>query len=202
MQMLRIPLENHSITLSRAGRTTCYPANFQLIMAASPCPCGNYGSKERICLCSAKSVEQYWNKFSAPLIDRMGIILDINEDDEKGRADIEELRNHIRTAVEIQRNNTAYNNSLSPWELSEKAKLDDEALHTMDSFVVRHDVGTRRESSILKVSLTIANLNGREIISKDDLLEAISYSKPFGFWQQHKEECHERRLYNHTAAEL
>ena len=72
LQMLRVPLESHTITLSRAGRSTTYPANFQLIMATNPCPCGNYGSKERICLCSAKSVEMYWRKFSAPLIDRVG----------------------------------------------------------------------------------------------------------------------------------
>lgn len=180
LQMLRVPLEGHSITLSRAGRSTCYPANFQLFMATNPCPCGCFGSKNHICLCSAKSVEMYWNKFSGPLLDRIGIILNMDEEDEKVRVDIEELRNHIRTAFEIQRKNSAYNNNLSPWELSEKAKLDDEALQVMDSWVVKHDIGTRRESNLLKVSLTIANMNGRKIISKDDVLEAISYSKTFG----------------------
>ena len=180
LQMLRVPLESHTITLSRAGRSTTYPANFQLIMATNPCPCGNYGSKEKICLCSAKSVEQYWKKFSAPLIDRIGIILNMDEEDEKCRVDVDELRNHIRTAFEIQRKNPAYNNNLSPWDLSEKAKLDDEAMNILDSWVIKHDVGTRRESNILKVSLTIANMDGREIISKDDVLEAISYSKTFG----------------------
>lgn len=180
LQMLRVPLESHTITLSRAGRSTTYPANFQLIMATNPCPCGNYGSKERICLCSAKSVEQYWKKFSAPLIDRIGIILNMDEEDEKCRVDVDELRNHIRTAFEIQRKNSDYNNNLSPWDLSEKAKLHDEAMNILDSWVIKHDVGTRRETNILKVSLTIANMDGREIISKDDVLEAISYSKTFG----------------------
>ena len=180
LQMLRVPLESHTITLSRAGRSTTYPANFQLIMATNPCPCGNYGSKEKICLCSAKSVEQYWKKFSAPLIDRIGIILNMDEEDEKCRVDVDELRNHIRTAFEIQRKNPAYNNNLSSWDLSEKAKLDDEAMNILDSWVIKHDVGTRRESNILKVCLTIANMDGREIISKDDVLEAISYSKTFG----------------------
>lgn len=180
LQMLRVPLESKSITLSRAGRSTCYPANFQLFMATNPCPCGCFGSKKHICLCSAKSVEMYWKKFSAPLIDRIGIILNMDEEDEKVSVDIEELRNHIRTAFEIQRKNSAYNNNLSPWELSEKAKLDDEALHVMDTWVVKHDIGTRRESNLLKVSLTIANMDDREIISKEDVLEAISYSKTFG----------------------
>ena len=180
LQMLRVPIESHTITLSRAGRSTTYAANFQLIMATNPCPCGNYGSKEKICLCSAKSVEQYWKKFSAPLIDRIGIILNMDEEDEKCRVDVDELRNHIRTAFEIQRKNSDYNNNLSPWDLSEKTKLDDEAMNILDSWVIKHDVGTRRESNILKVSLTIANIDGREIISKDDVLEVISYSKTFG----------------------
>ena len=180
LQMLRVPLESHTITLSRAGRSTTYPANFQLIMATNPCPCGNYGSKEKICLCSAKSVEQYWKKFAAPLIDRIGIILNMDEEDEKCRVDVDELRNHIRTAFEIQRKNSDYNNNLSSWDLSEKAKFDDEALKVMDYWVISHDVGSRRETNILKVSLTIANMDGREIISKDDVLEAISYSKTFG----------------------
>ena len=180
LQMLRVPLESHTITLSRAGRSTTYPANFQLIMATNPCPCGNYGSKEKICLCSAKSVEQYWKKFSAPLIDRIGIILNMDEEDEKCMVDVDELRKHIKIAFEIQRKNPAYNNNLSTWDLSEKAKLDDEAMNILDSWVIKHDVGTRRESNILKVSLTIANMDGREIISKDDVLEAISYSKTFG----------------------
>ena len=180
LQMLRVPLESHTITLSRAGRSTTYPANFQLIITTNPCPCGNYGSKEKICLCSAKSVEQYWKKFSAPLIDRIGIILNMDEEDEKCRVDVDELRNHIRTAFEIQRKNSDYNNNLSSWDLSEKAKLDDEAMNILDSWVIKHDVGTRRESNILKVSLTIANMDDREIISKDDVLEAISYSKTFG----------------------
>ena len=180
LQMLRVPLESHTITLSRAGRSTTYPANFQLIMATNPCPCGNYGSKEKICLCSAKSVEMYWRKFSAPLIDRVGVILNMDDSEENCSVDIEELRKHIKTAFEIQRKNPAYNNNLSPWDLSEKAKLDDEAMNILDSWVIKHDVGSRRESNILKVSLTIANMDGREIISKDDVLEAISYSKTFG----------------------
>ena len=73
LQMLRVPIENGNITISRAGRTTIYPACFQLLVATNPCPCGNYGSSNKICLCSMKSVEQYWRKFSGPLLDRIDI---------------------------------------------------------------------------------------------------------------------------------
>ena len=69
LQMLRVPLESGRITLARAGRSTVFPADFQLLLAANPCPCGNYGSKSKLCLCSARSIEMYWKKFSAPLLD-------------------------------------------------------------------------------------------------------------------------------------
>ena len=73
LQMLRVPIENGTISISRAGRTTVYPARFQLLLATNPCPCGNYGSSNKLCLCSMKSVEQYWRKFSGPLLDRIDI---------------------------------------------------------------------------------------------------------------------------------
>ena len=80
LQMLRVPIETGRISISRAGRMTVYPANFQLLLATNPCPCGNYGSKNKICLCSAKSVSQYWRKFSAPLLDRIDIRVNVQND--------------------------------------------------------------------------------------------------------------------------
>ncbi|MCR5725671.1 MAG: YifB family Mg chelatase-like AAA ATPase, partial [Treponema sp.] len=81
LQMLRVPLETGSITLSRAGRSTVYPARFQLLMATNPCPCGNYGVSGKICLCSARAVEQYWRKFSGPLLDRIEIRIPVSSPD-------------------------------------------------------------------------------------------------------------------------
>ncbi|MCR4733555.1 MAG: YifB family Mg chelatase-like AAA ATPase [Treponema sp.] len=82
LQMLRVPIENGHITLCRAGRSTVYPAQFQLMMAVNPCPCGNYGSKSKICLCSAKSVEMYWKKFSGPLLDRIDLRVFVENDED------------------------------------------------------------------------------------------------------------------------
>lgn len=82
LQMLRVPIENGTITICRAGRTTVYPARFQLLVATNPCPCGNYGSSSKICLCSMKSVEQYWRKFSGPLLDRIDIRVHVENDTE------------------------------------------------------------------------------------------------------------------------
>lgn len=104
LQMLRVPLENKSITLSRAGRTTVYPANFQLLLALNPCPCGNYGSSQKICLCSAKSVDLYWRKLGGPLLDRVPIRLHIDPaEGERKEYSLEELQSYVKRATEESR---------------------------------------------------------------------------------------------------
>ena len=104
LQMLRVPLENRTITLSRAGRCTTYPANFQLLLALNPCPCGNYGSKDKICLCSAKSVELYWKKLCGPLLDRVSIRLHIDQSEEERKEyTLEELQFYVKRATEESR---------------------------------------------------------------------------------------------------
>ena len=104
LQMLRVPLENKSITLSRAGRSTTYPANFQLLMALNPCPCGNYGSKDKICLCSKKSVELYWKKIGGPLLDRVPIRLHIDPSEGVRKTySLEELQSYVKKATEKSR---------------------------------------------------------------------------------------------------
>lgn len=110
LQMLRVPLDTKSITLSRAGRTTIYPANFQLLMALNPCPCGNYGSKNKICLCSAKSIDLYWRKISGPLLDRIPIRLNIDHSEEEHKTHtLEELQSYVKRAtVESRRLGTSF----------------------------------------------------------------------------------------------
>ena len=104
LQMLRVPLENKSITLSRAGRTTVYPANLQLLLALNPCPCGNYGSKDKICLCSAQGVELYWKKISGPLLDRVSIRLHIDQSEgERKEYTLEDLQSYVKRATEESR---------------------------------------------------------------------------------------------------
>lgn len=104
LQMLRVPLENKSITLSRAGRTTIYPANFQLLMSMNPCPCGNYGSSQKICLCSAKSVDLYWRKIGGPLLDRVPIRLHIDPSEgERNKYSLEELQSYVEIATKKSR---------------------------------------------------------------------------------------------------
>ncbi len=85
LQTLRVPLETGRISLSRAGRTTVYPASFQLLLSTNPCPCGNFGSRTKLCLCSARAVELYWKKLSAPLMDRIDIRVHVENENEVKR---------------------------------------------------------------------------------------------------------------------
>ena len=156
LQMLRVPLESHSITLSRAGRSTIFPANFQLAMAVNPCPCGNHGEMKNICLCSAKSVEMYWKKFSEPLLNRIQIKIHVEKDEgETGSVSLEKLREQVANAYRIQRKAGKYNRDLA-------------------------FSGDTRKSNIKKVALTIANMDNREFVEQCDIDEAEELVKnPF-----------------------
>lgn len=195
LQMLRVPLESHQITLSRAGRTTSYPANFQLMAAANPCPCGNFGCSGKICLDSAKSIEQYWKKFSGPLIDRIGVRNFVEKNESDGRRfDPEASRERIRKAYEIQRERGTYNEDLTEEQLRDLVVLDDKG---RDFFTrkVEADELTRRETlNLLRTSLTIANMDGRHNVMLQDLKEAYSMTKPLrDVIQQHNIEKEKER---------
>ncbi len=164
LQMLRVPLESHQITLSRAGRCTVYPADFQLAVAVNPCPCGNYGLKTKICLCSLKSIDQYWKKFSAPLLDRVdiryffgeGYKLPISID-----LSLEGIRAMVKQAWEAQyKRQGKLNRDLTLEELLTYAPLSKEAQSMLDKAAVRYGYSLRVVESIRKLARTIADMNG------------------------------------------
>lgn len=186
LQMLRVPLESGTVTLSRAGRSTTYPANFQLMMAVNPCPCGNYGSKSKICLCSAKSIDLYWKKFSAPLLDRIDLRIFVENTAETSEAP--ELRPGLETTLQIQegvataikaqrKRQGIKNDRLSPQEISEHCPLDQPGQKILDNAIMRYGFSPRAVASCLKVARTIADIAGAEKIKPDHIAEAISYRK-------------------------
>ena len=177
IQMLRVPLESRQITLSRAGRSTSYPADFQLAMAMNPCPCGCYGSPDKICLDSARSIEMYWKKISDPLLDRVEIKTFVQKDEKDTRKiSIDELKAQIATAYEIQRKRGVYNSHMTPEEIQKYCKLDKEGQAYLDK--EEDKLTPRGKSNLLKLSLTIANMDGREEIRINDLKEARELSAP------------------------
>ena len=117
-------------------------------MAVNPCPCGNYGVEGKICLCSAKSVEMYWKKFSAPLLDRIQIKIHVEKrESEIESVSLEELREQVANAYRIQREVGKFNRDLA-------------------------FSGDRRKSNIEKIALTIANMDNREFVEQCDIDEA------------------------------
>ncbi len=177
LQMLRVPLESGSITLSRAGRSTCYPARFQLLMATNPCPCGNYGSDSKLCLCSARSVEQYWRKFSGPLLDRMDIRISVQPGSRNScsyRVSTDQLRKNIARAVKVQRlRQGKRNGDLSPNEIQKYCTLTSDAASYLDKIKDCEEFSQRSVSSVLKLSRTIADMDGSLDICVDHISEAV-----------------------------
>ena len=190
LQMLRVPLENGAITLSRAGRSTIYPANFQLLMATNPCPCGNYGSKTKLCLCSARAIEQYWKKFSAPLLDRIDLRVPVENksencdegnsenDERKGFNSTEEIRKKIAKAVKMQKKRQNVKNAkLSPQNIEDFCKLNEDGRELLQKSVERYGFSPRAIASCLKVARTIADMEEKEFILPVHLAEAIDFRK-------------------------
>lgn len=182
LQMLRVPLENKSITLSRAGRCTTYPANFQLLMALNPCPCGNYGSSQKICLCSAKSVDLYWRKIGGPLLDRVPIRLHIDpEEGERKEYSLEELQSYVKKATEKSR---AIGTSFR--DLSAEQVLDMIPANTFERLrEVAHSYGwsERRCYDLYKIWITIVTIFGddAEKYTTEYLDKALSIMGNFAF---------------------
>lgn len=178
LQMLRVPLESNQITLARAGRSTVYPAKFQLAMTMQPCPCGNFGNKDKMCLCSVKAIEAYWKKLSAPLLDRIAIRFNCDtEHKSKELTDgasvlkdwtVEELRNMIKRAWEAQ---YARQDGLNQDMIIDLIISSDE--EHMITQLLPAELTPREKANITKLSRTIADMNGHIGIDEKDVKVAI-----------------------------
>lgn len=173
LQMLRVPLETKQITLARAGRSTTFPANFQLAMTANSCPCGNYGAEEKLCLCSSKAIEVYWNKFSAPLLDRIDIIVKLEKAKPNDRIiTYGEARKMVRDAIVRQRTRETYNRDLS---MSDNVCLTPKAQGELDEIARKNRLSERRVRLLRNVSRTIADIRNCETVTEEDVRKAIEF---------------------------
>jgi len=187
LQMLRVPLESGRVTLSRAGRSTVYPASFQLLLAANPCPCGNFGSADKICLCSIRSIELYWKKFSGPLLDRIDIRVKV---DSAGRnkdgtpvpgVSTAKLREQIAAAVFMQRRRQGkWNAKLTASEIQEICKIEPDARKMLDNAVNEYGLSSRASAACLKLARTIADMDSSSVIQKPHMEEAVGYRRTGG----------------------
>ena len=186
LEALRQPLEDRVITVARAANTVTYPANFMLVASMNPCPCGNYGSKEQVCSCTASQIAKYRSKISGPLLDRIDLQLVVDSvkyaelTDKAEGEDSASIKRRVDAARKVQRDRFKEDGILSNAEMGEKqlkkyCLLTEECETVMAHAFESLGLSARARGRILKVARTIADLAGEENISRAHLLEAIGY---------------------------
>lgn len=186
LEVLRLPLEDRQVLVSRANKNCEYPANFMLIASMNPCPCEYYGSREKECTCSSNEINRYIHKISGPLLDRIDIQVEVQSVEYNKIMDIkqeessQEIKERVNKARKIQEErykeyNIFSNAELSPKLIEKYCRVDEESKQLLERAFKKLHLSSRAYNRILKVSRTIADLDGRENISKKDIAEAIQY---------------------------
>ena len=187
LEVLRQPLEDRQITISRIKSTISYPANLMLIASMNPCPCGYYNHPTKACVCSPGQVQKYLNKISGPLLDRIDIQIEIvpvpfdKISDQRQGEPSNIIRQRVIKARQLQeRRYTEYagiycNAQMNSKLLAMYAQPNEKGLALLKNAMERFNLSARAYDRILKVARTIADLEGVEQILPSHLAEAISY---------------------------
>lgn len=182
LEVLRQPIENKEIVISRANSQVRFPANFQLVAAMNPCPCGYYGDKSGRCQCRSEQIKRYQEKLSGPLLDRIDLHITVPA---LPASDLQSAQRGESSAVVRERVIQAYqrqqarqgkaNNELSPSELDQFAPLGEAESRILAMAQSRLNLSARGYHRVLRVARTIADLAGSEAIQTAHLTEALSY---------------------------
>ncbi len=189
LQSLREPMEQGFISVVRAGNLLRYPADFQLIMAANSCPCGNLGNPAKTCLCSPVEIQRYWKRLGGPLLDRIDMRIPLTMPEPHQLMDRPvwsqtELRAMVERAVGMQAERTVglggiYNSRLSPDLVQLHCSLRPSLMEEFQSRACELGLSMRACHSALKLARTIADLKGAAYIDEEDIREALEY-RQFG----------------------
>lgn len=186
LEVLRGPLEDREVNISRVNSSLTYPCNFMFVASMNPCPCGFYGSIDKKCTCSPDIINRYIGKISGPLLDRIDIQIDVTPvkyqklaNNEKNETSAE-IKSRVDIARKIQndryKNYGIFSNSELTPSLTEKyCKLDEASNKIIQNAFERLGLSARGYGRILKVARTIADLEGKENISSSHVAEAIQY---------------------------
>jgi magnesium chelatase family protein len=186
LEVMRQPIEDKVVTISRAQGSLTFPANFQLIAAMNPCPCGYYGDPIKPCTCSSSTVTKYQKRISGPLLDRIDIHIEVPrvEYEKLGDHRIGESSECMRARVEAARHiqhrrfegsDLTCNADMRPAEVRKYCQLDDPSRSLMKSAMSQLQLSARAYHRILKLARTIADLVGSEQIGPSHLAEALQY---------------------------
>ena len=182
LEALREPLEEGRVVISRATGTTTFPANFMLVAAMNPCPCGFYGDPKRECRCSPNMITKYRNRISGPLLDRIDIHIEVPAVKYKEMAGeatgetSERVRQRVAVARAVQRDRLGHANArLAPKEMKQHCRLDADCQELLKMAMTELNLSARAYDRILKVSRTIADLDSAPAIQSQHISEAIQY---------------------------
>lgn len=186
LEVLRQPLEDRHITISRARYTVDYPANFTLVASMNPCPCGYYNHPTKECTCSAAAVHRYMGRISGPLMDRIDIHVEVvpvsvaEMSSDRHEESSDEIRRRVMAARERQRERFAAagihtNAMMNSRMLRELSPLDRPSAELLERAMERLKLSSRAYDRIIKVARTIADLEGAAAIAPSHISEAINY---------------------------
>lgn len=186
LEVMRTPLEDKIVTISRVNSTLTYPCNFMLIASMNPCPCGYYGSKDKECNCTPQAISKYMGRISGPLLDRIDIHIEVTavkykklQDDTKIETS-QEIKERVNKARKLQINRYKKygifsNSQLTPRLIEKYCILDSKSNQILQSAFEKLGLSARAYGRILKVARTIADLDGIENIEAKHIAEAIQY---------------------------
>ena len=189
LEVMRQPIEDKVVTISRAQGTLTFPANFMLVSAMNPCPCGWFNDPVKPCTCAPSTVTKYQKRISGPLLDRIDIHIEVPRvdyqklsDDRVGEAS-EAIRVRVEAARQRQRerflhlksNHVLANADMRVGEIRQFCKLDDPSQSLMRSAMTQMQLSARAYHRVLKLARTIADLAGSEEIQSAHLAEALQY---------------------------
>jgi magnesium chelatase family protein len=186
LESLRQPIEDKVVTISRSQGSVTYPANFMLVAAMNPCPCGYYGDPIKECKCSSSEITRYHKRISGPLFDRIDMFIEVPRiefekltDDTVGESS-EAVKQRVNTArtVQLKRfssNNTRKNSDMSPVEVKEYCRIGPEAKNLLKTAMRQINFTARSFHRVLKLARTISDLDCSEIICTNHLAEALQY---------------------------
>jgi magnesium chelatase family protein len=187
LEVLRQPLEDAHVTVSRSKLSIDFPANFMLVCAMNPCPCGNFGNPNQECSCNSNQIQKYISKISGPLLDRIDIHVEVASVKYKDLSDkrlgepSEKIRERVIRSRQIQTERFAKrpdlftNADMQAKEIREFCKIDEGCENLMQTAISKLGLSARAYSRILKVARTIADLTESEDIRTEHISEAIQY---------------------------
>jgi magnesium chelatase family protein len=186
LEVLRQPLEDGTVTIARALASTTFPANFMLVAALNPCPCGYRGDPRRQCHCSVPQIERYMSKISGPLVDRIDIHIEVPavafrelSGDAQGTSSTQ-MRSEVAAARQIQAERfrgtrIRYNGDMSHRMVRRYCALDEEGRNLLRGAMTELGLSARAHDKILRVARTIADLAHCGLIRQEHLNEAVNY---------------------------